>query len=1450
MWGYFTVQVALPGARMCCGDGAARNGKMQNDLTDVKNPARGNSTAVPGLLVVFAVCSLAGQILAFDLRTHADPTSDTAELCWYPDCAVGPASFEVDCYTAVGEKICTVTAPCYRTALVLSNVSTRGIAAVRVKALSATGNLLSSSPVEVIHISLPSDANGRFGHTRTTAHLQASRHDNKPSQSRIAGLMANHRSSGNSVDKSIATVFADPAAEYEPADGPGPNNHDLKADIVFLVDTSGSMAGRLNVIYTNMLLFADALDIAGVDYQLGLVLFGQGSNDGAPQIIGEGLTAEKAQFSEWIGPLNDWTDWGGNEPGFEAIRLAIQTYFFRPNAHKAFILVSDEDSDDPDKTNTLDLILSNNVVVHTAVDCTYADSMSHYCDDTSVRGVSGGLLIQPIEGPYDDVIFTITGTPPIIRAQPTSQTNDFGATATFNVLAIGSVPLSYQWRKDNTNLVDGDRISGAHTAGLTISNVYGGDSGGYTVVVSNSYGSITSEVAVLTVTDPLATDLPMEITFNAGQLLELSVDARGTAPLHYQWRKDDTDLTDGGRVTGATNHTLRIINCFGGDSGTYSVVVSNRFNCITNSIAAVTVFDPVILANPTNQNKSIGQTATFSVVAVGTPPLAYSWFKDNAQIIGATNATLVITNLQLAHAGGYVAVVSNTFGAATSAVASLVVNMAQPDPGFDPGANGPVHSFALQPDGRIIVGGEFTELAGQNRARLGRLLADGTIDPSFSPAIAGLGDTVINCVALLPDGKILIGGYFDQVDNCSRTNIARLNPDGTCDTTFDLAANKPVNCFALQPDGKIIVGGWFDEFGGVTRSNLARLNPDGTLDPGFAPTIAGDESATVYSVAVQPDGKIIVAGQFGSVNGQDYANIARLNPDGSTDESFATVAINEYAFVQCMVVQPDGKIVLAGCFSSLWNEIRESIGRLNPDGTLDTNFNPGTECIVDALALQTDGKILVAGSFTRLCGTARSCIGRIYSDGTLDPSFIPEVGVLYSTVHALAMQQDGNVLAGGRFNTLGGANRTNLARLLNTQAATRNLSFVGTTLRWTRGNTSPEVTWAVFEYSTNGTDWISLGTPARTANGWEIAGVQIRTCGAVRARGCTVGGRFNGSTWFTEDQLTGPVILAGPVSSTNTTGSTATFSVVAAGMLPMQFQWRTGSSPIPGATNATLLLHNIQTNQSGYYSVIVSNPYGCVTSAIAQLVVVYPTTNFANSTPIQLTPGTNKATPYPSQIFVEGLLGTIDGVRITLSNLTHATPADLDVLLVGPQGQKIMLMSDAGGTVPITNVTLHFRALATNMLPVSGPITSGYYNPTDYPPADVMPGPAPSGPYTTNLTVLAGTNPNGVWSLYVADDNPESYSGVIQGGWTLSIRTAPVPPPIILTADAGFGFTNGVFGFNLSGPTGWPVIIQGSTNLLDWTPLQTNLLGPNPIYFADPETNAFNQRFYRAVIVP
>ncbi len=200
-------------------------------------------------------------------------------------------------------------------------------------------------------------------------------------------------------------------------------------------------------------------------------------------------------------------------------------------------------------------------------------------------------------------------------------------------------------------------------------------------------------------------------------------------------------------------------------------------------------------------------------------------------------------------------------------------------------------------------------------------------------------------------------------------------------------------------------------------------------------------------------------------------------------------------------------------------------------------FNPGASYTVSSLAVQADGKILVGGSFTTLGGQTCNYIGRLNADGTLDTGFNPGAN---SPVVSLAVQADGKILVGGSFTTLGGQTRNNIGRLNNTEPATQSLSFEGSTITWLRGGASPEVWRTTFDYSTNGTDWASLGAGTRTAGlpagqagGWQLTSVSLPSAsGTIRARGYVTGGEYNGSSWFVESdvQLTGvasppPVIL-------------------------------------------------------------------------------------------------------------------------------------------------------------------------------------------------------------------------------------------------------------------------------------------------------------------------------------
>ncbi|HEU0010578.1 MAG TPA: sialidase family protein [Verrucomicrobiae bacterium] len=210
----------------------------------------------------------------------------------------------------------------------------------------------------------------------------------------------------------------------------------------------------------------------------------------------------------------------------------------------------------------------------------------------------------------------------------------------------------------------------------------------------------------------------------------------------------------------------------------------------------------------------------------------------------------------------------------------------------------------------------------------------------------------------------------------------------------------------------------------------------------------------------------------------------------------------------------------------------------------------------------------------------------------------------------------------------------------------------------------------------------------------------------------------------------------------------------------------TASGPCGGTVQASLRL------QDG------PSDLGVVSFPLPLGVMLDLSQSFANSTPIQITEqrafAPFAASPYPSAITVTGVSDPINKVTVTLRNLSHSFVSDLDILLVGPGGQKTMLMSDAGGTGSVFGVTLTFDDAAPG-IPDDGPLTSGVFGPRDYGgvPPDEFPAPAPAEPYPTALAAFKGVNPNGVWSLYVVDDL-EDDEGVIAGGWSLDLFRSQV----------------------------------------------------------------------------
>ncbi|HEY0945865.1 MAG TPA: immunoglobulin domain-containing protein, partial [Opitutaceae bacterium] len=263
--------------------------------------------------------------------------------------------------------------------------------------------------------------------------------------------------------------------------------------------------------------------------------------------------------------------------------------------------------------------------------------------------------------------FTIAAVPPpvapSITTQPQSQAVAEGQDATFSVAASGTAPLSYQWKKGGADLTDGGRISGSTTATLTLTGAEAADAGSYTVVVTNTVGSATSNAATLAVhppEPPAITTQPASQVTTDGMTVTFSVAASGTGPFTYEWRKEAAVLADGGRLSGATTASLTITGAVAADAGSYSVVVSNAVGTATSDAATLTVNlpePPAITAQPASRSTPEGVDVTFTVEASGTGPLSYQWKKgaevlgDGGRISGSTTATLALAAPQAADAG-------------------------------------------------------------------------------------------------------------------------------------------------------------------------------------------------------------------------------------------------------------------------------------------------------------------------------------------------------------------------------------------------------------------------------------------------------------------------------------------------------------------------------------------------------------------------------------------------------------------------------------------------------------------------------------------------------------------------------------------------------------------------------------------------------------------------------
>jgi uncharacterized delta-60 repeat protein len=340
------------------------------------------------------------------------------------------------------------------------------------------------------------------------------------------------------------------------------------------------------------------------------------------------------------------------------------------------------------------------------------------------------------------------------------------------------------------------------------------------------------------------------------------------------------------------------------------------------------------------------------------------------------------------------------------------------------GANNILNSFTRLANGSVLTAGRFTSYNGALDRPVVQLTSTGTLDATFAPVLQVPGS--VSSLVRQADGKLVIGGNFSELNGQPIRRLARLNPDGTLDASFATGndLNSSVGDLALQPDGRLLL---------IGNDVVRRLLPSGALDNTFtAPNLAG---SNLYRLLLQPDGKVLIGGNFGYVNGTALQPpLLRLNVDGTRDASFAPIGTGAGRFVNLfnMALQPDGKLLVAGNFANTSTTTMRTVARLESSGALDASFtrlsfstlNPVSG--ISTLAVQPDGKVLAGGQFTAVGGTARTALARLNTDGTLDASFTAPF--TSGGVNTLLVQANGSILAGGSMR--GTTVPNNLAQLL------------------------------------------------------------------------------------------------------------------------------------------------------------------------------------------------------------------------------------------------------------------------------------------------------------------------------------------------------------------------------------------------------------------------------------
>ena len=1001
---------------------------------------------------------------------------------------------------------------------------------------------------------------------------------------------------------------------------------------------------------------------------------------------------------------------------------------------------------------------------------------------------------------------------PSITAQPTNEVVTAGENANFYVGATGSAPLNYQWT------FGGSPLSGATTSNLALSNVQGSQAGNYAVWVSNAAGSVTSAVATLTVlVPPSITRQPTNDTVAAGATASFQISATGTTPLSYQW------LFNGTTPVGPSTNTLTLANAQSSQAGGYSVIVTNVAGSVTSTVATLTVLvRPSITLQPTNQTTVVGGNASFLGGASGSAPLSYQWFLGATALGGSTGTALGLSNVQTNQAGNYSFIVTNAAGAATSMVASLTV-LVPP-------------SISSQPTNQSV-------LVGSNASF--QVSAGGTSPLAYQWWFNGT-----NAVGASTNMLTVTNAQTAQAGAYS---VVVTNSAGSITSTVAMLTVGVPPSITQQPTNQMVVQGQNATFS-VGASGDTPLNYQWRFNG--TPAGGASSSSTSYTVTAATTANagnydVIVSNTYGSVTSVVAQLTVLVPPSITTQPTNQTVVAGSNANFQVSAAGTSplayqwwfngsnamgaGTNVLTVTNAQAAQAGAYSVVVTNSAGSVTSSVAMLTIGVPPSITQQPTNLVVVQGqNATFSVGTGGDT--PLNYQWRFNGTSVNGASSSY-TVAAATAANVGNydVIVSNSYGSITSAvaQLTVLVPPSITSQPTNQTVVAGSNVNFqvSAGGTSP----LDYQWWFNGTNAVGTSTNVLT-----VTNAQAAQAGAYSVVVTNSAGSVTSSVAMLTIGVP-PSITQEPTNLVVTQGLNATFSVGVSGDSPLSYQWRFNGAPVNG-TGSTYTVAAATAANAGNYDVLVSNAYGSITSAVAQLTVMVPpsiTSQPTNQTVIagssvnfQVSAGGTSPLDYQWWFNGTNAVGTTTNV-LTVTNAQAAQAGAYSVVVTNSAGSvtssvaMLTIGTPPSITQPPTNLVVVQGQTAIFTVGANGDAPLSYE-------------------WRFNGAPLGAPNSSSLTLTGILGTNAGTYDVIVSNSFGATNSTAAqlkvlVPPSI---SNITGGSMTSVSLVSVSGLS-YQLEYKNTLNDPVWTPVSSWMDGTGGILVLQDTNTATTSRFYR-----